>query len=69
MTLQQLLGINLPIIQAPMAGTQGSRLAVAVANAGGLGSLPGALLGLDDLRKELSAIARQTSRACEEQHR
>ena len=39
MTLQQLLGISLPIIQAPMAGVQGSALAVAVSNAGGLGSL------------------------------
>jgi nitronate monooxygenase len=40
MTLQQLLRIPLPIIQAPMAGVQGSALAVAVCNAGGLGSLP-----------------------------
>jgi len=38
-TLQALLGIELPIIQAPMAGVQDSRLAVAVSNAGGLGSL------------------------------
>ena len=30
MTLQRLLGIELPIIQAPMAGVQGSALAVAV---------------------------------------
>ena len=44
-----------------MAGVQGSPLTVAVSNAGGLGSLPCALLGLDDLRKELSAIAGQTS--------
>jgi NAD(P)H-dependent flavin oxidoreductase YrpB (nitropropane dioxygenase family) len=40
MTLQALLGVELPIIQAPMAGFQGSALAVAVCNAGGLGSLP-----------------------------
>ena len=44
MTLQELLGIELPIIQAPMAGVQGSALAVAVSNAGGLGSLPCAML-------------------------
>jgi len=44
MPLQQLLGIELPIIQAPMAGAQGSALAVAVSNAGGLGSLPCAML-------------------------
>ena len=47
MTLQDLLGIELPIIQAPMAGVQGSALAVAVSNAGGLGSLPCAMLSLD----------------------
>ena len=38
MTLQQLLGINLPLLQAPMAGVQGSALAVAVCEAGGLGA-------------------------------
>ena len=62
MTLQQLLGIDLPIIQAPMAGVQGSALAVAVSNAGGLGSLPCALLGFDAMRDELRAIKAQTSR-------
>ena len=60
MTLQQLLGIELPIIQAPMAGVQGSALAVAVSNAGGLGSLPCAMLGLDAVRDELAAIRAQT---------
>ncbi|HUN93835.1 MAG TPA: hypothetical protein VMU33_17435 [Burkholderiaceae bacterium] len=30
--LQELLGIRLPIIQAPMAGVQDSRLALAVSN-------------------------------------
>jgi nitronate monooxygenase len=62
MTLQSLLGVELPIIQAPMAGVQGSALAVAVSNAGGLGSLPGALLGPDALRQELAAIRAQTVR-------
>jgi nitronate monooxygenase len=62
MTLQQLLGISLPIIQAPMAGVQGSELTVAVSNAGGLGSLPCAMLGLDALRKELTAIKAQTAK-------
>jgi nitronate monooxygenase len=37
MTLQELFGIQLPVIQAPMAGSQGSDLAIAVCNAGGLG--------------------------------
>lgn len=60
MTLQQLLGVELPIIQAPMAGVQGHALAVAVSNAGGLGSLPCAMLSLDGLRTELATIKAQT---------
>ena len=60
--LQDLLGIELPIVQAPMAGVQGSALAVAVSNAGGLGSLPCAMLSLDALRAELAAIKAQTDR-------
>jgi len=62
MTLQQLLGIEVPIIQAPMAGVQGSALAVAVSNAGGLGSLPCAMLSLETMRNELAAIKAQTGR-------
>jgi nitronate monooxygenase len=61
-TLQHLLGIELPIIQAPMAGVQGSALAAAVSNAGGLGSLPCALLDPATMRKELEALSAQTSR-------
>lgn len=55
-TLQQLLGTELPLIQAPMAGVQGSALVIAVSNAGGLGSLPGAMLSPDVMRSELAAI-------------
>lgn len=62
MTLQQLLGIELPIVQAPMAGVQGSALAIAVSNAGGLGSLPCAMLDVDAIRNELAAIKAQTTR-------
>ncbi len=40
MTLQEMLGTALPLLQAPMAGVQGSALAVAVCEAGGLGALP-----------------------------
>jgi nitronate monooxygenase len=61
MTLVRLLGIELPIIQAPMAGVQGSALALAVSSAGGLGSLPCAMLSLDAVRNELSATS-QTAR-------
>ncbi|HEV7715779.1 MAG TPA: nitronate monooxygenase, partial [Steroidobacteraceae bacterium] len=62
MNLQQVLGVELPIIQAPMAGWQGSALAIAVSNAGGLGSLPCALLSPDGMRNEIAAIKAQTSR-------
>lgn len=62
MTLRQVLGVEIPIIQAPMAGVQGSALAVAVSNAGGLGSLPCAMLSLDALRSELTVMQTQTSR-------
>ncbi|MEO8680650.1 MAG: nitronate monooxygenase family protein [Vicinamibacterales bacterium] len=60
--LQQRLGIELPIIQAPMAGSQGSAMAIAVSNAGGLGSLPCAMLTPDAIRRELAAITAQTAK-------
>jgi nitronate monooxygenase len=62
MTLRELFGIELPVIQAPMAGSQGSELAVAVSNAGGLGSLPCALLSLESMRAELTAIRSGTAK-------
>jgi nitronate monooxygenase len=61
-TLRELLGIELPIVQAPMAGVQGIELAVAVSNAGGLGSLPCAMLSVDAMRIELAAIQARTDR-------
>ena len=61
-SITDLFGIELPIIQAPMAGSQGSALAIAVSNAGGLGSLPCAMLGPDQIRKELQAITSATSK-------
>ena len=61
-TLTKLLSIELPIVQAPMAGSQGSALAVAVSAAGGLGSLPCAMLGVDAMRKELGAMKGQTAK-------
>ena len=60
-SLRQLLGTTLPIIQAPMAGVQTSGLAAAVSNAGGLGSLPCALLDVDGMRAELTALALATA--------
>jgi nitronate monooxygenase len=60
MSLQELLGVELPIIQAPMAGWQDSGLSIAVSNAGGLGSLPCALLSVDAIKAELTAIRAAT---------
>src|SRR3954468_13147175 len=60
--LADLLGIELPIIQAPMAGAPASAMGVAVLNAGGLGSIGCATLGSEALRKELTAIKAQTTR-------
>ena len=45
-----------------MAGAQDSALAIAVSNAGGLGSLPGAMLTPDGLRDEIATIATHTSK-------
>jgi nitronate monooxygenase len=61
-TLQDLFGVQLPVIQAPMAGVQDSRLALAVSNAGGLGSLRCVMLAVDAIRKELAAIRAGTDK-------
>ena len=58
----ELFGIQLPIIHAPIAGCVFSEMVVAVSQAGGLGSLPCALLSLEEMRSELAAIRRQVSR-------
>lgn len=56
MIMEELFGVAIPIIQAPMAGVQGSGLAVAVCNADGLGSLPCAMLAPEAISKEIAAI-------------
>jgi len=57
-----LFGIEVPILQAPMAGAQLSPMAIAVSNAGGLGALPCAMLTVSQARAELAAIRRATAR-------
>jgi nitronate monooxygenase len=61
-TLRELFGIDLPIIQAPMAGVQLGALAIAVSEAGALGSLPCAMLTPDGMRRELEGIRARTRR-------
>ena len=50
-----------PVIQAPMAGSQNHRLTLAVCAAGGLGSLPAAMLGPEALQAELQALQAATA--------
>ncbi len=59
--LTTLPGVRFPLIQAPMAGVQGTELALAVSGAGALGSLPCAMLGLDALRAALERIQAQSA--------
>lgn len=61
-TLLSLIRTEFPLIQAPMAGVQGAALAIAVCNAGAMGSLPGAMLGPDALREELTRLSQGTDR-------
>lgn len=51
-----LLSIELPILQAPMAGASGSAMAIAVGDAGGLGALPCAMLTAEQVRGEIEAF-------------
>jgi nitronate monooxygenase len=61
-SIAQLLEVDLPIVQAPMAGAQDSALAIAVCNAGALGSVPCAMLSNDAIRSELRLIRSATTR-------
>jgi nitronate monooxygenase len=57
-----LVGIGLPIILAPMAGPGTADLAIAVSEAGGLGSLPCAMLSAEQARSDLHVIRQRTSK-------
>lgn len=59
--LLDLLDVDLPIVQAPMAGAQGAELATAVCSAGGLGSLPCAMLSVEAAREEVARIRAATN--------
>jgi NAD(P)H-dependent flavin oxidoreductase YrpB (nitropropane dioxygenase family) len=51
-----LLAIEHPLLLAPMAGSGGSALAVAVAQAGGLGAIPCASIPADKVREEVATF-------------
>ncbi len=59
--LIELLKIELPIVVAPMAAAMDQDLAVAVAKAGGLGSLPCAMLSVDKIREQVLAFREQVA--------
>jgi nitronate monooxygenase len=61
-TLLQSLGINLPIIQAPMAGVSTPAMAAAVSNAGGLGSIGVGPVGSLAARGMITAVRAATDR-------
>jgi nitronate monooxygenase len=57
-----LFGIELPIIQAPMAGATTTQMVIATSNAGGLGSLPGAMISPEQMKISLEEIRQATSK-------
>ena len=60
--LLELFGIEVPIVQAPMAGAMDWELAAAAAQAGALGSLPCAMLDADQVREQLGKIRAHTTK-------
>jgi nitronate monooxygenase len=55
------LRVELPVIQAPMAGAQDEELAIAVALAGGLGSLPCAMLTPNGIVEQVEKFRRRVA--------
>lgn len=60
--LCDLLGIEVPIIQAPIAPYTSAQLVAAVSNAGGLGSIGTALQSIDDVKKQVDQTRKLTKR-------
>lgn len=63
MTLLAKLGIDLPIIQAPMAGVSSPAIAAAVSNAGALGSLGAGATDADGARRMIAAFRERSQRS------
>lgn len=60
--LTELLGLDYPIVQAPLATISTAPLVSAVADSGGLGSLGSALMSADELTAQVELVRQQTSR-------
>lgn len=63
MRLIELCDIELPVIQAPMAGVSTPELAAAVANAGALGSLGVGAVNADEARRMIAAFRARSQRS------
>jgi nitronate monooxygenase len=63
MTLLEKLGIDLPIIQAPMAGVSTAAMAAAVSNAGALGSIGVGATDAQGARKMITAFRERSRRS------
>ncbi|MBO9579750.1 MAG: nitronate monooxygenase [Sphingobium sp.] len=50
------IGVRFPVIAAPMAGAAGPELAIAALKAGGLGSLPCALLAIEQMHAQADEV-------------
>jgi nitronate monooxygenase len=61
-SLLRKLGIELPIIQAPMAGVSTPEMAAVVSEAGGLGSLATATVGAEVTQQMIAAVRARTDR-------
>lgn len=59
--MRSLFNTSLPLIQAPMAGVQDWRLAAAVCEAGGLGSVPAGMLDAAGLEQQLTQLSAATN--------
>jgi nitronate monooxygenase len=62
-TLLGMLGIDLPMIQAPMAGVSTPAMAAAASNAGALGSIGVGAVDAADARSMIAAFRERSQRA------
>jgi nitronate monooxygenase len=62
MTLLETLGIDLPIIQAPMAGVSSPAMAAAVSNAGALGSIGVGAVDAERARQMIADVRARSAR-------
>ena len=60
--LCDMLGIEIPIVLAPMGGAVGAQLVAAVCNAGGLGTIPLWRADTDALRKQVKEVRSLTNK-------